>query len=352
MQTMRSSFEEFRKTIEPDEGIQKIAQAADDPVREHLEGHWSFAERHVTTFLYGSYKCHTAEGDIKDVDLVVVTNLTMKTNPIEVLEELRNSLAELYGEPDLADQRRSIRVDRPLPEIPGCKLTLDVIPAIYQGKPEEPLWVPDREKKQWVLSHPRGHIQYTSELNAQSSQGRMFVPLVKMMKYWWKYQFERWHTGTQAHRRKPKGFWVEVMTGEYTDLSKRSYPELVVSLLENAFGELKTFRTDGKIPELKDPGLKRQNPGLKHPTIKTSMTGEEFRFFLGTMEKSLKWAKEALRADNERRASECWQEVFGPSFPLTEETSKSISLLSAPVKPSGLGFPNRPVMPQRPEGFA
>src|SRR5215216_1130720 len=122
MQTMRSSFEEFRKTIEPDEGIQKIAQAADDPVREHLEGHWSSAERHVTTFLYGSYKRHPAEGDIKDVDLVVVTNFTMKTNPVEVLEELGNSLAELYEEPDLADQRRSIRVERPLPEIPGCKL--------------------------------------------------------------------------------------------------------------------------------------------------------------------------------------------------------------------------------------
>jgi hypothetical protein len=136
------------------------------------------------------------------------------------------------------------------------------------------------------------------------------------------------------------------MTGQYTDLSKQSYPELIVSLLENAFGALKTFRTNGKVPELRDPGLKRQ-------TIKTSMTGEEFRFFLERMEESLTWATEALHADDERRASESWRKVFGPSFPLAEETSTRVGLLSAAVKPSRLSFPNRPIMPlQKPPGFA
>src|SRR6266436_1763639 len=211
MMTMTSSFDDFRKAIEPKDQIKKIARAADDPVREHLEAHESFAARHVSTFLYGSYKRNTAEGDIKDVDIVVVTNFTTHDDPVEVLEELKDSLAELYEEPDLADQRRSIRVDQPLPEIPGCKLTLDVIPAIYQGTSDEPLWVPDREKEQWVLSHPRGHLQHTSNLNARSFQGRTFVPLVKMMKWWWQYQFEWRHTGTAAHKRKPKGFWIETM---------------------------------------------------------------------------------------------------------------------------------------------
>jgi hypothetical protein len=344
---MSSAFEEFRKAIEPDEKVKKIAQAADDPVRAHLEGHRSFAERHVATFLYGSYRRHTAEGDIKDVDLVVVTNFTTEDDPVDVLEELWDSLADLYDEPDLAEQRRSIRVERPLPEIPGCKLTLDVIPAIAQGKPDEPLWVPDREKQQWVLSHPRGHIQYTSALNARSFQGHTFVPLVKMMKRWWKYQFERWHTGTQAHKRKPKGFWLEVMTGQYVDLSEESSPELIVSVFGSAFAAFQTFRTDSRIPELNDPGLKRQ-------AIKTSLTGEEFRLFLDTMEESLEWAKNALHATNERRASEYWRKVFGPSFPLVDDTGKGMSLLSPAVKPSGLRFPNRPVFPQKPQppGFA
>jgi len=166
-----------------------------------------------------------------------------------------------------------------------------------------------------------------------------------MMKWWWQYQFEWRHTGTAAHKRKPKGFWIETMTGQYIDLSKESYPELIVVLLEKAFGEFKKLRTDGKIPELKDPGLKRQ-------TIKTSMTGEEFGFFLYTMEESLAWAREALYAPNERKAAEWWQRFFGPSFLLAEEGSKSASLLSAAVKPSSLRFPDKPIIPRKPEGFA
>jgi hypothetical protein len=345
MMFMSSFFDTFRKAIEPEDQIKKTAQAADDPVRKHLEAHASFAARHVSTFLYGSYKRNTAEGDIKDVDIVVVTNFRTSDDPVEVLEALKDTLAELYEQPTLADQRRSIRVDRPLPNIPRCKLTLDVIPAIYQGRPDEPLWVPDREKARWVLSHPRGHLQHTSNLNARSFQGRTFVPLVKMMKGWWRYQFERQNIGTAAHERKPKGFWIEVMTGQYVNLSKASYPELIVALLEKAFSEFQQFRTNGKIPELKDPGLKRQ-------TIKTSMTGEEFAFFLDTMEESLAWAREALYASNERRASEYWQKFFGPRFPLAGDMSKSASLLGAAVRPSGLSFPDKALIPPKPQGFA
>jgi hypothetical protein len=71
------------------------------------------------------------------------------------------------------------------------------------------------------------------------------------------------------------------------------------------------------------------------------------------MEESLKWATEALHAADERRAPESWRKVFGPSFPLAEETSKRVGLLSAAIKLSGLSFPDRPIMPlQKPQGLA
>lgn len=345
MLKMTNCFDEFRKTIEPEKKRKKEAQAADDPVREHLETHESFAARHVSTFLYGSYKRNTAVGDIKDVDIVVVTNYTTDDDPVDVLDELKDSLAELYDEPDLADQRRSIRVDRPLPDVPDSELTLDVIPASYQGEPDDPLWVPDRDKKIWVLSHPQGHMQYTSDLNAQSYYGHSFVRLVKMMKWWWKYQFECKQADTEAHKRKPKGFWIEVMTGEYADLSKESYPELIVSLLENAFDAFEPFREDGNIPVLKDPGLEDE-------TIKTSMTEEEFTFFLDTLEESLGWAQQALNASSEREASEYWRKCFGDCFLLAKDDEEKSSLLSPAVTPDGLRFPDKPVRPRKPGEFA
>lgn len=352
IQQMSVSFNEFRKAIEPEKKRKEHAQKADDPVRDHLANHKSFAKRHVTTFLYGSYRRHTAEGNIKDVDLVVVTNFTIKDDPISVLNELKDSLAELYEKPELADQRRSIRIDRPLPDVPGAKLTLDVIPAIYQDatNTDGPLWVPDREKKCWIPSHPKGHIAYSNNLSDQSTLENGFVRLSKMMKWWWRYQFETRKPTIATHERKPKGFWIEIMTGVFSDLSKESYPELIVTTMENAFNEFKSFRQKRVLPVLPDPGLKDYlDPAYR--VVKTSMTEAEFAFFLDVLEQSLYLAQQALYAPTERKASELWQLVFGPKFPLVPE-SLSGGLLSTAVTPSGLTFPNKPVAPRKPGGFA
>lgn len=345
MMEMHAYFEELRQAIEPDPKRKREAQKADDPVREHLETHWSFASRHRATFLYGSYKRSTAVGDIKDVDIVVVTNHRKADDPVAVLDGLKESLGYLYEGPDLADQRRSIRVDRPLPDAPGSKLTLDIVPAIYSGGPNEFLWIPDRDQATWVSSHPKGHLRHASDLNARSYQERAFVRLAKMMKWWWKYQFELKRPDAAAHERKPKGFWVEVMTGQYADLSKVSYPELIVSLLDNGLHAFRRFRADGQIPALGDPGLRGKRIG-------TSMTGQEFALFLDTMEESLEWAREALYASREERAREYWQRFFGDEKALTNARGAGGALLSPAATVGGLSFPDRPVAPRKPGGFA
>lgn len=341
-------FDELKSAIEPDTKYKKHAQEADDPVREHLRSDVSFADYYANSFLYGSYARSTAIGNIKDVDLVVICNYSNYSSPLNLLNKLRESLVGLYGNANLGDQRRSIRVDEPLPDIPDSKLTLDVIPAIYQNGSDGHLWVPDREKREWTPSHPRGHMAYTTRLNAASNQGR-FVPLAKMMKWWWKHQFEEKRPWVESFKRKPKGFWVETMTGQFVDLSGESYPELIVSVFENAFNTFKKFRTDNRIPNLEDPGLTGKY-------IKTSIAEDEFAFFLDTLEESLGIAREAANATTETRAAELWQTIFGD----TTETSKSLkgnsgggSLLKPAAVTSGstLRFPNQPVEPKKPGGF-
>ena len=344
-------FDELKTAIEPDPKYKKHAQEADDPVREHLRTDASFADYYANSFLYGSYARSTSIGNIKDVDLVIICNYSKYSSPLTLLEKLRESLVGLYGNASLGDQRRSIRVDEPLPDIPDSKLTLDVIPAIYQNGSDGALWVPDRDKREWTESHPREHMAYTTRLNAASNQGR-FVPLAKMMKWWWKHQFELKQPWVESFKRKPKGFWVETMTGEFVDLSKDSYPELIVSVFENAFDSFKNFRSDYKIPELADPGLTGKY-------IKTSITEDEFAFFLDTLEESLATAREATNAATESRAAEIWQTIFGDMT----ETSKSLkgtsgggSLLKSAAVTGGSGgslrFPDKPVEPKKPGGFA
>jgi len=344
MHKLNTQFEELRSAIEPDTARKTEAKKSDDPVREHLESHESFSAHHVATFLYGSYRRRTAICDIKDVDLVVVTNFTTDDDPIDVLNTLKDSLGKLYDGADLADQRRSIRVNRPLPNDPDSELTLDVIPAIYQDEVGGPLWVPDREKTKWVESHPQGHIDHTSELNAESHEGHSFVRLSKMMKWWWQYQWEKLNPSAEAHSRKPKGFWIEVMCGEFADLDKESYPELILALLENAFAEFESFRQTGVMPELADPGLPDQ-------TIKTSMTDVEFSAFLDVLEQALIDARAAVGANTERGAAERWRKLFGDKFPLPAEESNSSRLLKAAAT-GGLSFPTKPLIPSKPAGFA
>jgi hypothetical protein len=345
MEVLTKQFEELRKAIEPSEPRKRDAKKADDPVREHLEAHQSFAEHHITTFLYGSYKRRTAICDIKDVDLVVVTNYTTDDKPLDVLCDLKDSLADLYDEPDLADQRRSIRINRPLSDDPDCELTLDVIPAIYVDEEGGPLWVPDREKEKWVKSHPQGHIDNTSQLNADSDNGKTFVRLTKMMKWWWQYQWERLNPSGESHQRKPKGFWIEVMCGQYADLEKESYPEQIVALMQSAFDDFESYRNSDLIPELIDPGLPDQ-------MIETSITGAEFSVFLNILEKSLGDARAACDAKDERTAAQHWRKLFGDKFPLPSDESKSSSLLKAAAAPAGLSFPDKPLIPSKPAGFA
>jgi predicted nucleotidyltransferase len=345
MHKLNAQFDELRSAIEPATARKTEAKKADDPVREHLQSHDSFSEHHVATFLYGSYKRRTAICDIKDVDLVVVTNFSTDDDPVDVLNALKNSLRELYDGAELADQRRSIRVNRPLPDDPDSELTLDVIPAIYQDEAGGPLWVPDREKTKWIESHPQGHIDFTSELNADSHQGNSFVRLSKMMKWWWQYQWVKLGPSAEEHLRKPKGFWIEMTCGEFADLTKESYPEMIVALLENAFAEFESFRQTRVMPELPDPGLPDQ-------TIQTSMTDNEFSVFLDVLEQALIDARAGVGAKTEREAAQQWRKLFGDKFPLPTEESKSSSLLKAAVTPGGLSFPAKPLIPSKPAGFA
>jgi hypothetical protein len=142
------------------------------------------------------------------------------------------------------------------------------------------------------------------------------------------------------------------MTGEYADLTRESYPEMIVALLENAFAAFKLFRTDGSIPELPDPGLNDySDPEYRH--VKTSMDEEEFGFFLDVVEELLGWAREALNASSEYEASQFWRKFFGDVFPQAPDDRVADSLLTPAAAPTVGTFPNRRVMPpNKPEGFA
>ena len=163
--TLPTCFDTFLQNIEPAKEMKKHAQDAHKPVREHLKDDEEFGQYFESSFLYGSYARHTAVGNIKDVDIVVLTNFDPDNpdhTPKKALSKLKAALTRHYEDAkNTTYNRKSIQVLDPLPDELDVEMTLDVIPAIAIGDEHGPLLVPDREDGEWVFSHPRAHLSHT-----------------------------------------------------------------------------------------------------------------------------------------------------------------------------------------------
>jgi hypothetical protein len=149
-----------------------------------------------------------------------------------------------------------------------------------------------------------GHIKNAITLNDKDNGNGMYVPLVKLMKYWWKYQCGL--RQPDIERPKPKGFWVECLTAENFDQNQESYADHFISVLENV-SERYSDVTD--VPELEDPGLRGGE------TIKTSMSLDEFQVFMEAVNEGLDLAYQAEAEEDEEKSTEIWRGIFGDEFP-------------------------------------
>ncbi len=315
MAKLNDLFKEFLQNIEPDDEAVNYAIKAHEPVREFLKQDEEFKDYYVDSFLYGSYRRHTAIGEIKDVDIVILTNFdtTVEENsPQNVLRKLKSALAKHYKDPENPEyQRRSIRINEPLPNKKDVEMTLDIIPAVPITDSDGILLVPDRESKEWVKTHPKGHIEYVNQLNEEDYSNGKFVPLTKMMKWWWKYQCSV--IQPDVERPKPKGFWIECLTSENFNPKAGDWADHIIATLTNIST---SYTQTDSVPELMDPGLPDH-------IIKTSMTSDEFKVFMEAINSSLELAQKAYGEENELESSKLWREVFGEEFPLASNQKSS-----------------------------
>ncbi len=322
MTKLDTLFQQFLSNIEPNEKAVSYAREAHASVREYLKQDPIFGQYFINSFLYGSYRRNTAVGTIKDVDIVILTNFDPENDeytPNKVLRKLKSALANYYDDPENPEyQRRSIRINDPLPDYNDCEMTLDIIPAVAMNGEDAPLLVPDREVKAWIYSHPKGHIENTSDRNRENEE--RFVPLVKIMKWWWKLQSETRCPGIE--RPKPKGFWIEVLTGLHLDPAQHYYADHFVAVLTSIS---KSFSDVTAIPELPDPGMVGE-------VIKTNMDMDEFKIFLQAVNESLELAKQARDEEDNLKSSKVWRKIFGEQmFPLYTQEERKTDDINLPL---------------------
>jgi hypothetical protein len=298
----QKGFEALLKAIEPDA---KPAIDAHTAVRERLCTHEKFKEHHVDTFLAGSYRRRTARSPIKDVDVVVMVEKELHDwEPEEVLHLLDATLA------DYDDYKRRRRSNRRSIQVSLPTIDMDIVPTIALFGPDAELRIPDRDVKQWMRTHPKGHITWVQHLNGSTvkigSQGTL-VPLVKLLK--------QWKATRLGGARHPKGFILETIAGYLHDPTADSWEEVYARFLERLLSQYRSFKGSGLVPSLADPAL----PG---EYIRTGMTAADFDRLITEAEKSIVIARQAIEfeaADREGEASILWQQLFGELYPALKE---------------------------------
>lgn len=328
----QQQFLDFLNDIEPSATTKANASAAHTALRKYLRDDATFRGHHVEAFLSGSYKRNTSirprkKGDSvsrPDVDIIVVTNHTLSDHPPDVVDLLYWTLRREY--PDIRRQARSVGVKSTLAD-------MDVVPIIQPGGDGTTMYIPDRKQEKWVVTNPPGHTAWTTAVNNRSD-GR-FKPLVKLFKWW------RRENPTVSKR--PKGFVMECFAEQCFDPTQAQYADLFLGTLEQIVAKYAFNVMLKTVPAIADPSV----PGN---SVTTGMTFDAFEGFYYKAKAHAELGREAQAEANEDRAVEMWRQIFGSRFPAGGRT-RAAGLLNEAVV-AGLSFPDRPVVPRKPGGFA
>ena len=285
---LSSAFSKYLSSIEPDEEAVSAAKAAHEKVRERLKDDEETKEAHKDTFLSGSYARRTAIHDINDVDVICVVDIDHAvTEPEVVLSWLKGVLSKYYKETRL--QGRSIGAD-------AEGVWLDIVPGTLQSEEGGPLWIPDRDAKEWVQAHPKGQIAASTAKN-KTTDG-FYVQTAKLLK--------SWKDRLPTEKSKPKSYILETLIHQ-TIGTPTSHARGVVNVLEGIQNSYGWCRGTGLVPQLPDPGYSSVN-------VAKRWSSADFDAFLAQVKTAAQTARQALDASDEAESRRLWRKLFGSTF--------------------------------------
>jgi hypothetical protein len=286
---LASDFKAYLSLIEPTDAHVTAAKSAHETVREILRTDEESKSAHKTSFLSGSYARSTAIRDINDVDVIWVVDIDHSSTPaILVLSWLQGILSRHYTE--VRPQGRSVGANA------AKNVWLDIVPATPLNGEDGPLWIPDREAKEWVQTHPKGQIAAGVEKN-RATDG-YYVQVVKLIKAW------RDRLPTESSH--PKSYIVETLVHKAIGFPT-SHAIAVVNVLEgikntySAYAQLKT------VPEISDPGYSSVNVAKRWSVA-------DFVTFMSHVSSAADVARRAYNEADEAKSRNLWRSLFGTEF--------------------------------------
>lgn len=282
-------FAAYVSSLEPDADAVTAARCAHEKVREQLKTDEDTKAAHKDTFLSGSYARRTAIHDINDVDVICIIDIDQTiTEPEVVLSWLQGALSKYYKETRL--QGRSIGASA------AEGVWLDIVPSAPVSADDGPLWIPDRDAKQWVQSHPKGQIAAATSKN-KATDG-YYVQTVKLLK--------AWRDRLPTEKSKPKSYILETLVHQ-TIGSPSSHARAVVSVLEGIQSSYGFYRGTGIVPQITDPGYFSVN-------VAKRWKSDDFDAFLDQVKPAAETARKAFDATDETESRKLWRKLFGSTF--------------------------------------
>lgn len=284
-----AEFKDLLSSIEPPDSDVADAKAAHEKVREQLRTDEDFKEAHKDTLLSGSYARHTAINDINDVDVICLVDIDKSTTEPEVVLAFTESILNKY-------YTKTKRQGRSVGAQAAKGVWLDIVPATPTGGDDGPLWIPDRDAKAWVATHPKGQIQTTRDKN--KSTGGYHVQVIKLMKFW------RDRLPTESCRLK--SYILEsLIYGQIGTPS--SHAGAVVNVLEGIESSYGWYRDLNLVPTIADPAYSSVNVA-KHWELK------EFKDFMSQVKAAAATARKALQSKDAAESRKLWRQIFGSMF--------------------------------------
>lgn len=284
-----NDFKVYLSSIQPGDDEVAAAKAAHEQVRDELRTDSESKDAHEETFLSGSYARRTAINDINDVDVICILDIDHTITPPNVLLGWVEGIMSKYYK-EVRPQGRSIGAAG------KGGVWLDVVPATPVNAADGPLWIPDRQVKQWVQTHPKGQIAAGIERN-RTTNG-YFVQVVKLLKAW------RDRLPTKSCQLK--SYILESLIHK-TIGNPSSHAGAIVSVLEGIESSYGAYRGTNIVPAITDPG----NPSV---TVTKHLPAKEFDDFMIQVKSAAQTARSAFDSKDESTSRKLWRQLFGSQF--------------------------------------
>lgn len=294
-------FESFLGDINPSDSTIQEASRLHKNLRTFLEGHASYSSICKDTYLSGSYAKHTfirpkKDSDACDVDIVVETTHSVEDNPNDVLEELRDTLAERDVYSSIIVQKHSVGIDM-------ANFHIDIVPLA--SKEEGVLFIGSSDDETWEQTNPKQHKTWSTEVNENFNGD--YKPLVKMLKWW-----RREHCPEEV--KYPKGIVLEKIAADNLPDEGLPIEDRLIQSMQNLAYAFDDDIADGQIPYVEDPAVEGNNLAANYEL-------GDFAAFVDKLKEHLDLLAES------GTSNDVWRNVLGTNFP-AGQTTVSASLAS------------------------